>query len=92
MIADFDAGPVPSNPGQPVFGSTLLRGDTGQVIAGFSARPSALFERPLRTQHDQRSGEGELQGEGFDGEGMQAADLDPAVPGLGLDKKGVFFN
>jgi hypothetical protein len=43
----------------------------------------------LAAHHDHGAGVGKVCGERFAGAGVQVADLDPSVAGVGLDKKGV---
>ena len=62
-----------------------------KVIAGFDRGDPGLFEGALAAQDDQGAGKREVGCERFDGEGVQVADFDAAVTGLGVGKKGVSF-
>ena len=61
----------------------------GEVVAGFGGGEPGLFDGAFAAQDDQGSGKGEVGGQGFDGEGVEAAGFDSAVSGLGVGKKGV---
>src|SRR5580700_1239474 len=91
MIADFDPAPVSPNQGQPLLGPMLLGRRAGQVIPRLGGGGSGFFDGPLAAQDDQGSGKGKVCPERFDVKGMQVADFDAPMPGLGLGKKGVSF-
>ena len=89
MIADFHAAPVAANQREPLVRAVLLRPGAGQIIMGFGGGPAGLFDRALVAQDDHGAGSGEVRGQRFDGEGMNLADFNPSVGGLGVGKKGV---
>lgn len=89
VVADFDSAPVAANEFEPVFIAVCVGRATGKVIAALGAGLAGLLEGPLAAQHDQAAGIGEVDRQGFDGEGVQGSFFDPAVAALGLDKKGV---
>ena len=89
MVADFHSGPVPTNEPQPLLRAVLVWRCAGQVVVRFGRALTGLFEVPSIAQDDQSSGETEVCGQRFDGEGMELAGFDSTVSGLGLFKKGV---
>src|SRR5512136_267415 len=89
VIADFHAAPVSANELEPLVRMVLAGRGTGEIVAGFSGGQSGLFDGAFAAQDDQSSGKGEVGGQGFDVEGVEAAGFDPAVSGLGVGKKGV---
>ena len=91
MIADFDAAPVATDQGQPLLGFILLGQSAGQVITGLGGGRAGFFDGALAAQDQQGSGERKVRRQRFDGKGVQVADFDAPVPGLGLGKKRVSF-
>ena len=89
VIADFHAAPVSANELEPLARTVLAGRGTGKVVAGFGGGQSGLFDGAFAAQDDQGSGKGEVGGQGFDGEGVEATGFDPTVSGLGVGKKGV---
>jgi len=91
VVADFHPAPVAANQPQPLLRSVFRGRDAAEVVAAFRAGGPGLFERPLAAQHEQAARIGEVGGEGFDRKGVEPTRFDAAVPGFGLDKKGVPF-
>ena len=91
VVAHFHPGPVASNQIQPLLWLVVLRVRAGQIVAGFGGAVATVFEGALAADHDQSSGVGEVGGEGFDGEGVQAPALHAPVTALAVGKKGVSF-
>lgn len=89
MVADFHSSPVPTNEPQPLLRAVLLWRCAGEVVVRFGRALSGLFEIPSIAQNNQSSGETEVCGYRFDGEGMELTGFDSTVSGLGLFKKGV---
>ena len=89
VVADFHAAPVSANELEPLAGAILAGRRAGEVVAGFVGGEPGLFDSAFAAQDDQGSGKGEVGGQGFDGEGVEAAGFDSAVSGLGVGKKGV---
>ena len=92
MVADFNAAPMAANQGEPVQWAVLFRQGAGKVIVGFGGGPASFFDRALVAQDDQRAGPGEVRRQRFDGEGMELADFNPSVGGVGVGKKGVSWS
>ena len=89
VVADFHAAPVAANQGEPVQWAVLVWPGAGKIIVRFGGGPASFFDRALVAQDDQRAGPGEVRRQRFDGEGMELADFNPSVGGVGLGKKGV---
>lgn len=89
MIADLDAGPVAADEGVPLGGGAFAGPQAGEVEAGFDGLSPGLGDGDLAAHDDQAAGEGEVEGCGLDGEGVQAAVFEPAVAFGALGKKGV---
>ncbi len=92
MVADLHAGPVSAQESVP-----LGRGALGGPLAGeVEARLRGLASGPdgdaLAADDDQAAGEGEVEGLGLDGEGVEAAMFESAVAFGRLGKKGVSGN
>lgn len=89
VIADFHPAPVAANALEPLAGLVLARPGARQVIAGFGGGNAGLFGGPFAAQHDQGAGKREVGGQGFDGEGVEAAGFRAAMARFAVDKKGV---
>ena len=89
MVAYFHTAPVSANKFQPLGRRVLARQSAGKIVARFGGGEPGLFDGALAAQDDEGSGKGEVGGQGFDGEGVEAAGFDPSATGLGVDKKGV---
>lgn len=74
---------VPLGPG--VFQSF----SAGEVIARLGAAGSCFLDGPLTAHHDQRAGMREIGLQRLDRKRMDRPEFYPAVPGSGLEKKGV---
>ena len=88
VVADFNAGPVALNEGEPLRRRIGCGLGAGQVEADFVGGDGGAFHRPGAAHHDQGAGVGEVGGERFDREGVDAAGDDAAVAGIVLEKKG----
>ena len=89
VVADFHAAPVAANEGKPLVWLILFRVGAGKVIVRLGGGPAGLFDGARVAQDDDGAGTGEVGLQRFDGEGMDLADFDAAVDGIGLGKKGV---
>jgi len=89
VVADFDPAPVAADESQPLLRAVLIGRGAGQIVAGFAGGEAGLFDGSFAAQDDQGAGKGEVGGEGFDGEGVEATDFDASVARLGVGKKGV---
>jgi len=89
VVANFDPAPVAADQGQPLLGAVLAGRGARQIVARFHRGDAGLFDGALAAQDDQGAGEGEVGAERFEGEGVEVADFDAAVAGLGVGKKGV---
>jgi len=92
VVADFHAAPVAANQGEPVQWAVLVWPGAGKIIVRFGGGPASFFDRALVAQDDQRAGPGEVRRQRFDGEGMELADFNPSVGGVGVGKKGVSWS
>jgi hypothetical protein len=89
VVADFDPAPVAADQPQPLLRAVGRGRRAGKIVTRFHGGESGRFDGALTAQHDQRAGKGEVGRQGFDGEGVEVADFDAAVAGLGVGKKGV---
>ena len=92
MVADLHAGPVSADEGMPLGGGAFAGPQAGEVealVGGLAPGPDGYA---LAADDDQAAGEGEVEGLGFDGEGVEAAMFESAVAFGGLGKKGVSGN
>ena len=80
VVAHFNACPVAADQSLPLGRSALGGLEAGQIEAGFEGGFPGLFYGALAAHDDQAAGEGKVGFEGIDGEGVQAAIFDPAVP------------
>ena len=92
VVADFHTGPVAADEGVPSGGGALAGPLAGEVEALLGGLPAGLCRNGLATNDDQAAGEGEVEGLGLDGEGVEAAVFEAAVAFGGLGKKGVSGN
>lgn len=74
---------VPLRPG------VLLGLSAGEVIARLGAAGSCFLDCSLAAHHDQRAGMREIGLQRLDCKSMDRPEFYPAVPGSGLEKKGV---
>ena len=74
---------VPLGPG------VLLGLSAGEVIARLGAAGSRFLDRALAAHHDQSPGMRKIGLQRLDCKRMDSPQLYPAVPGSGLEKKGV---
>ena len=89
MVADLHAGPVSADEGMPLGGGAFAGPQAGEVEALLGGLASGPDGYALAADDDQAAGEGEVEGCGLDGEGVQAAVFEPAVAFGALGKKGV---
>lgn len=89
MIAHFHSAPVPANQFEPAFVGVFFGQGTRQVGAAFGTGLPGLFDGALAAHHDHAARKGEVRRQRFNGEGMDGTLFNPAMPEVGLDKKGV---
>ena len=89
VVADLRAGPVAAQERMPLGGGALAGSQAGEVEAGFGGLSPGLGDGDLAAHDDQAAGEGEVEGLGFDGEGVEGTVFEPSVAFGGLGKKGV---
>ena len=90
MIADFDSGPVSTDELKPTRRGVLLGRGAGKIVAGLGACGSGLLYGALAAHYNQRAGMRKVCRQRFDGPGVKGSLFNASVPGVGLDKKGVF--
>lgn len=89
VVADFRAAPVAANEVQPLLRGVLFGRGAGEIVMGFGGGVAGPFDGALVAHDDHGAGAGEVRRQGFDGEGMDLAEFDPSVRGMGVGKKGV---
>ena len=89
VVADFDAGPVALDEREPLGRSVRGRLGAGEVIADFVGGDGGALHRAGAAHDDHGAGVGEVGGERFEREGVDASGDDAAVAGIGEEKKGV---
>lgn len=89
MVADFNAGPVALDEREPLRGGVRGGFGAGQIVADFGGGDGGAFDRAGAAHHDQGARVGEVGGQRFDREGVDAAGDNAAVAGIGAEKKGV---
>ena len=87
VVADFDAGPVALDEREPLGRSVRGRLGAGEVIADFVGGDGGALHCAGAAHDDHSAGVGEVSGERFEREGVDAAGDDAAVAGLGEEKK-----
>ena len=92
MVADLHAGPVSADEGVPLGRRAFAGPQAGEVEALLGGLASGPDGYALAADDDQAAGEGEVEGLGLDGEGVEAAVFESAVAFGGLGKKGVSGN
>lgn len=90
MVADLDAGPVALDEGEPLRRGVRVGLGTGEVVAHFVAGAGGARHRAGAAHDDQGARVGEVDFERFNGEGVDPTGDDPAVAGIGEEKKGVW--
>jgi len=88
VVADFDAGPVALDELQPLRRSVRGGLGTGEVVADFVGGDGGALYGAGAAHDDHGAGVGEVGGERFDREGVNATGDDATVAGLGEEKKG----
>ena len=88
VVAIFYSAPVGTDEVDPAFVRALRRLLTGEVVSGFEGGFAGLFLGATALDCNQGTGEGKVDGDGFDWPQDQAALFDSPVTGLGLDKRG----
>ncbi len=85
VVADFDAGPVALDEREPL--GRRVRGGlgAGEAVTDFVGGDGGAGA----AHHDHGAGVGEVSGEGFDREGVDASGEDAAVAGIGEKKRDV---
>lgn len=89
VVADFDAGPVALDEREPLGRSVRGGLGAGEVIADFVGGDGGALHRAGAAHDDHGAGVGEVGGERFEREGVDASGDDAAVAGIGEEKKGV---
>lgn len=88
VVADFDAGPVALDEREPLGRGVRGGFGAGQVVADFVGGDGGALHRAGAAHDDQGARIGEVGGERFEREGVDATGDDAAVAGLGEEKKG----
>ncbi len=89
VVADFDAGPVALDEREPLGRSVRGGLGAGEVIADFVGGDGGALHRAGAAHDDHGAGVGEVSGERFEREGVDAAGDNATVAGIGEKKKGV---
>ena len=89
VVADLDAGPVALDEREPLGRGVRGGFGAGEVVTDFVGGDGGAFHRAGAAHRDHGAGVGEVSGEGFDREGVDASGDDAAVAGIGEEKKGV---
>jgi hypothetical protein len=89
VVADFHAGPVTRDEGLPLFRAIGVVRYAGKVVTGLGGGLGGFLDGEVTAYDHQGACRGEVGRQGFDGEGVDAADLNASVTGSGLEEKGV---
>lgn len=89
VVADFHSGPMPADECLPLLRSAFGRLQGREIEPGLVGARTGLLGIDLTAHNDEAASTGKAGGIRFDGEDVEAALFNAAMPGAVLDKKGV---